>query len=121
MRRFSTIGVGVLMTLASIGSAQVRQTVIIAPNIARTITVSRVGVVLVSLTVPQGTVLSVTYDEVRSRLPGADGRFEFHGDVELRVVVASQRARSVTLEEAMQQAPLLLTIKAGDVVIAPPP
>jgi hypothetical protein len=112
------------LSLVSSGHAQAqptRDTVTIAANVARSVTISKAGVVLGVFSVPQGTLLSVTYDTARSILPTTDGRFEFHGDVEIRAQSASQRTRTVQLQDAMLQSPVLLTSKDVDVVIVRQP
>jgi hypothetical protein len=111
----------VALCLVSHGRAQTtssRNTLFIAPNVARTVTLSTSGVVVASLNVPRGTVLSVSFDQSQSTGPTADGtRFEFHGDIEVRAESVSQR-QSGPLEQSFNQAPVVLTGKGVDVVIA---
>src|SRR5258705_5197515 len=91
-------GFALAVSLVSIGHGQApqpgRNTVYIAPNVARTVTISRSGVMLTALTVPQGTLISVTFDTAGSILPASPvsgGRFVFHGNVEVRALATSQR------------------------------
>src|SRR5262245_7053443 len=115
------IGSVLAMSIASVGHGQTQQsgrnTVYIAPNMARTVTISRSGVILTTLAVPQGTIISVTYDTAGSVLPSGDGRVTFHGNVEVRVMAAGQR--QLKLEDAILQAPIQLTASGVDVSIAP--
>jgi hypothetical protein len=120
-----TLVVGSVLTLSlvSLGHGQAQQparnTAYIAPNIARTLTISRTGAMLTTLSIPQGTLLSVTYDTAGSVLPASDGRFAFHGNVEIRALAASQKPRNVMLAEAMLEAPIQLTATGVDVAITP--
>jgi len=95
-----------------------RNTVYIAPNIARSLTISRSGVVLTTLAVPQGTILSVTFDTDGSALPSNDGRFSFHGNVEIRAMASSQKP-NLELANAMLRSPLQLAGTGVDVSITP--
>jgi len=89
--------------------------------VARSVTISKAGVLLGTFTVPQGTLLSVTSGTVGSILPATDGRFEFHDDVEIRAQPASRRTRTIQLQDAMLQSPVLLKSKDVDVVIVRQP
>jgi len=94
-----------------------RNTVYIAPNETRTMTVSRAGLVLISVEVPKGTTLGVSYANAGNVLPQGDGRFVFHGDVTVRAMARSQKDPTMTLEQAMLQSPLQLTGTGVHVVI----
>jgi len=111
------------LSLVSVGHGQAQQparnTVYIAPNIARTLTISRSGVMMTTLSIPQGTLLSVTYDTAGSVLPANDGRFAFHGNVEIRALAASQKPANMILADAMERSPIQLTATDVDVAIAP--
>jgi hypothetical protein len=113
---------GILLSVVGLvghGQQAGRETVYIAPNIARTVVISRSGAVLTTLAVPQGTVISVAYDTARSVLPVNDGRFEFHGNVEVRVLASSEKNPTERLQQAMLQSPVLLTATGVDVEITP--
>jgi hypothetical protein len=113
------------MSVVSIGHGQApqtgRNTVYIAPDISRTITISRSGVVWTTLAVSQGTAISVTYDVAGSTLPTNDGRFAFHGNVEIRALAISQKDPTLMFQQAMMQSPLQLTATGVDVEIIPNP
>ena len=95
-----------------------RNTIIIAPNIERTLTISRSGVVVTSMNIPRGTLLSVTFDTTaESSAPTNNGRFAFHGNVEIHALAESQRTARLT--EAVNQAPIQLTATGVNVAIAP--
>jgi hypothetical protein len=70
-----------------------------------------------TLAIPQGTIISVTFDPAGNVPPAGDGRFVFHGDVEIHALAASQR--QLRLPEAMAEAPIQLTATGVDVAIAP--
>jgi hypothetical protein len=101
------------------GQAQAgRNTAYIAANVERTLTITRSGVVLTTLTFPRGTMISVTYDVAGSVLPATDGRFAFRGNVEIRAMAVSQKPNQ-TLEAAMLSSPIDLTASDVDVAIVP--
>jgi len=94
-----------------------RETIFFAPNTPRSVTVAKAGATIASFTVPQGTLLSVSMDKDRYTLPDANGRFEAHGKIEVHLQAAAQRDRTVPLEHAMQQAPVVLTGDGVDVIV----
>lgn len=96
-----------------------QETIYFAPNIARTVTLSKQGVLLASMAVPSGTMISVRWDGSPSTRPAADGRFEVHGNVEVRLQAASQRDRSIAAQQAMLRSPLTLTGEEVDLVVSP--
>jgi hypothetical protein len=109
------------LAVAGVGRGQAqagRNTVYIAANIERTLTISRSGVVLTTLTIPQGTMISVTYDRPDSVLPATGGRFVFRGNVQIRAMAVSQKPNQ-TLEAAMLASPIQLTAFDVDVFIVP--
>ena len=79
---------------------------------ARNVTISRKGAVLAYVQLPKGTMLGAV-DEHRRHTHLGDGRFEFHGDFELRALPLND-ARSVVPSgsmpalELMSHAPLVL-------------
>ncbi len=95
-----------------------RNIVYIAPNLTRTMMIFKAGVQVLTLTIPRGTALSVTFDVDKSPNPAHDQRFEFHGNVEIRALVVAQRDPALRLEQAMRQAPITLTATNVDVEIA---
>jgi|SRR5262245_1200599 len=115
------IGSALALSVVSVGHGQApqpgRNAIIIAANIERTLTISRLGVVLTTMDIPQGTLLSVTFDPAENSQPANNGRFTFHGNVEIHALASSQRNASLT--EAMNQAPVQLTATGVDVAIAP--
>ena len=116
------IGSILVVALVSVGHGQAQQparnTIYIAPNVARTLTISRSDVVLTTLAIPQGTLISVTFDTAGAVLPPPDGRFAFHGNVEIRAMAASQKPNLI-LADAMLRSPIQLAATEVDVVIAP--
>ena len=106
--------------------------VFLAPNSARSVMLSRNGAQLASFMVPKGTFLFVSYDD-RQPSSIADGRLEFHGDLELRASPASEalqpqvrgdtlpaNARSgfgTRIQQRISQAPLVLSVQGVDAVI----
>jgi len=119
----TTILIGAVMAFSFVSAEwgqprNARNTVYIAADVARTVSISRAGLPLTSMAVPRGTLLSVTYDIATSVLPKSDRRFEFHGDVEIRAMAESQKPRLI-LEEAMRQSPIELAATGVDVTIVP--
>jgi hypothetical protein len=110
---------GVALTAFAPGHAQAQETIYFAPNVARTVTLSKQGVLLASMAVPAGTAISVRWEGSPSTRPTAEGRFEVHGNVEVRLMAGSQRDRSIPLQEAMSQSPLTVTGDAVDLVVSP--
>jgi hypothetical protein len=94
-----------------------RETIFFAPNTQRFLTIARQGATIASFTVPQGTLLSISMDKDRYTPPDANGRFEAHGKIEVRLQAAAQRDRSVPLAQAMLQAPVVLTGDDVDVTV----
>jgi hypothetical protein len=116
------IGAVLALSVAVVGHGQAQQpgrnSIVIAPNVARTLTISRAGVLLTTLSIPQGTLISVTFDTAGNVPPAGDGRFAFHGNVEIHAMADSQRTQK--LWDAMsQQATIQLTATGVDVAIAP--
>jgi hypothetical protein len=115
------VGCALAVSVFSDGHIQAQQpgrnTIIIAPNIERTLAISRSGVVVTTMNIPQGTLLSVTFDTAENSAPANDGRFTFHGNVEIHALAEIQRTARLT--EAMNQAPIQLTATGVDVAIAP--
>jgi hypothetical protein len=120
-----TLIIGSVLALAFVGVGRGqpqqagREAVVIAPNIPRTLSISRDGVTLTTLTIPQGTVISVIFDTPGPVLPPPDGRFVFHGNIEIRAMAVGQKPSHLPLWEAMKEAPLQLAATGMDVVIAP--
>jgi hypothetical protein len=100
-------------------SAGLQGGILFAPNTARTVTISKNGALLASLSIPKGTFLRATYDEGAPQSI-AEGRWEFHGDVALRALRASDAASRPgerVSEQTMSLAPLVVTAQGVDVVI----
>lgn len=100
-------------------SASLQGGIFFAPNSARSVTLVRNGEPLASFSIPKGTFLSASYDDKQPNSITA-GRWEFHGDIALRIQPASAAPRlwpGKTLEQVMREAPLLLTGQDMDVVI----
>jgi hypothetical protein len=123
MKTLVGLAVVALVGFESFGHAQepnATEWVLIAPNEDRTVTVSRAGVVFVSLVVPKGAILMVSHQRQAVVLPSGDGRFEFLGNVDIRAQAVSQRKPDITLEQAMMEfSPVLLSGKDVQVVIVP--
>jgi hypothetical protein len=90
-----------------------------APNPSRHVTISQDGATVASLLLPAGTFMSASYDEQQQNLITA-GRWEFRGDVTLRVQPAATApgqppGRRAT--EIMSRPPITLTLSAVDVLI----
>ena len=119
-----TLGIAAVLALSvvSVGHGQTQQagrnSVVIAPNIARTVTISRSGVLLATVNIPQGTLISVTFDGAGSVPAAGDGRFNFRGNVEIHAMADSQRTAKLW-DAMLQQAPIQLTATGVDVAIAP--
>ncbi len=60
-------------------------------------------------------------DTAGSSLAASDGRFVFHGSVEIRALRASQRDQSRSIQEDVSQAPVQLTATGVDVEITRTP
>jgi hypothetical protein len=116
------IGAVLAVSVVSVGRGQAQQpgrnSIVIAPNIARTLTISRSGVIVATLNIPQGTIISVTFDTAENGQPAGNGRFVFHGNVEIHAVAASQRTEKLW-DAMLRQAPIQLTASGVDVAIAP--
>jgi hypothetical protein len=90
-----------------------------APNSARSVTISRGGMVLTTFILPAGTFLSASYDD---RQPSVinPGHFEFQGDFVLRAQPAADapgQPPGRRFEEIMSRPPFVLTLQNVDVVI----
>jgi hypothetical protein len=117
------IGSALALSVVSVGHGQVQQpgpgknSIVIVPNIERTLTISRSGMVLTTMNIPQGTtLLGVTFDTAENSQPANDGRFLFHGNVEIHVASTEKTAK---LWDRMDQAPIQLAATGVDVAIAP--
>jgi hypothetical protein len=98
-------------------SASLTGPILWAPNPARSVTVSRRGHALTTLSFPAGTFLSASYDDREPNLI-SPGRWEFHGNFQLRATSAAEMvANGKTLAERMNGAPLVLTATDMDVTI----
>ena len=91
-----------------------------APNVARTVTVTRRGALLATLQIPQGTLLVASYDE-RNPTSFGDGRFEFHGDFRLYALPATENtpppAGVRKIDQIRSEAPLVLSVQDADVLM----
>ncbi len=118
---FAVLVVPLVLCTINLGRAQsvgLQGGIMFAPNVARTVTVSRNGEALGSFNVPRGTFLGVSYDDQQPHVI-TDGHFEFHGDIAVRIQPASA-APSLTgkrLEQVISEAPLVLTGQGMDVVV----
>jgi len=91
--------------------------IVFAPNPARTVTISKNGVLRASFNIPTGTFLSASYDD-KQPTSITSGRWEFHGDFVLRAQSASEMPPpGGGIAERMSKAPLVLTVQGMDVVI----
>lgn len=121
MRTLSIAAV-LAMSVVSVGRGQAQQpgrnSIVIAPNIARTLTISRSDVLLTTLNIPQGTIISVTFDTAGNVPTTGDGRFAFHGNVEIHALAESQRTAKLW-DAMLQQAPIQLTATGVEVAIVP--
>jgi hypothetical protein len=95
-----------------------RTAIYFAPNVERTVVLTKQGVALGSFQVPAGTLLSIGYPAEGSQLPDATERFTAHGDVEIRVQAMRLKDQTANLETAMRQAPVVLSAKDVDVVVS---
>lgn len=111
----------VMLSAVSVGRIRAQQlgknTMIIAPNIERILTISRSGVVLATVDIPKGTLVSVTFDTAENGQPANNGRFSFHGDVAIHALAASQQTSM--LPHALTEAPIQLAASGVDVAIGP--
>src|SRR3954467_8917132 len=81
-------------------SASLTGPILWAPNPARSVTLSRGGRTVTTLSVPAGTFLSASYDDRGPLI--AEGRREFHGNIRLRAMSAAEMvADGETLAERM--------------------
>ena len=98
-------------------SPSVNSAIVWAPNSARLVTLSRGGHLLTTLSFPAGTFLSASYTERKPSLI-AQQRWEFHGDLSLHAMPASEMvANGEPIALRMNRAPLLLTVTDMDVTI----
>jgi hypothetical protein len=79
-----------------------------------TVSISKNGVVLTSLTIASGATISA-YDEHHKPIASAPGRYEFHGAFELRIVGPETPRGAGHI--IMAQAPIVLTGQGVDVVL----
>jgi len=107
---------------AQIDKAAVGVVFIDARHGARNVTVTRNGALLASFVLPKGTILSAVDDHRRPTHTGG-GRFEFHGNFELRALPAGDVSPSAAMPaaEMMSRAPLVLSAQGVDVVIEKAP
>jgi hypothetical protein len=120
MRTVVTVALVTLMLSADWGAAQtdaLQGGNAWVSNVARSVSVSRSGVVMATLVFPAGTFLEVSYDK---RQPSvlSEGHWEFHGNFVLR----AQLARDMPppgggLQKRMSDAPLVLTGQGMDVFV----
>lgn len=113
----------VSLVLCAIGlvraqSPELQDEIMFAPNVARTVTVSRNGEALGSFNLPRGAFLAVSYDKRQLHVI-TDGRAEFRGDIAVRIQPASAAPRLTgkRLEQVMNEAPLVLTGQGMDVIV----
>ena len=95
---------------------------ITAQDGGRNVIVSRHGTVLAAFNLPKGTILSARDDTHATPNHVGGGRFEFHGNFELRAMtpndVPPEAQRSgMAAALLMQQAPMVLAAQDVDVVI----
>jgi hypothetical protein len=95
---------------------------ITAQDGGRNVTISRHGTVLAAFTLPKGTILSARDDVHAVPQHTGGGRFEFHGNFELRAMtpndVPGEAQRSgMAAALMMQHAPMVLAAQDVDVVI----
>jgi hypothetical protein len=95
---------------------------ITAQDGGRNVVVSRHGTVLAAFNLPKGTILSARDDTHPTPNHVGGGRFEFHGNFELRAMTPddvppeAQRG-GMAAPILMQQAPMVLAAQDVDVVI----
>jgi hypothetical protein len=121
MKTLTVVGVLCLSILDGRAQPTVesRTGITFAPNVARTVTVTKGGVRLASFEVPAGILLSIRYPtEGNGQRPTSEGRFEVHGDIEIRLQAAVQRDRTLRLEQAMSGAPVALTAQGVELVVS---
>jgi len=101
---------------SSAQSASLTGPILWAPNPPRSVTLSRGGHPVTTLSFPAGTFLSASYDDRQPLI--AEGRWEFHGKFLLRAMPASEMvANGERLAERMNRAPLILTATDMDVIV----
>src|SRR5436305_1087693 len=92
-----------------------------AGGAGRNVTISRHGIVLASFVLPKGTLLSARDDTHREANHVGDGRFEFHGNFELRVMAASDKPSDApgngVAAVLLRYAPMVVAAQDVDVVI----
>src|SRR4051794_8290845 len=79
-----------MLLATAVGHAQVpptpqAQTILFAPDVARTVTMSKGPIPLGSISVPEGSMLAVEYVSEQPTTPDSNGRFEAHGHVVIRI------------------------------------
>jgi hypothetical protein len=119
--RTLVIGSALALSVVSVGHGQARQSdknsIVLAPNIARTVNISRDGTVLTVMNIPQRTNIFITFDTEHNAQPAiGNERFAFHGNVEIWALSVSQRTKLIDLKK---RAPIHLTATGVDVAIAP--
>lgn len=90
-----------------------------APNPSRRVTLSRNGSNVASLLLPAGTFMSATYENQQQPL-ATPGRWEFRGDVTLRVqpaATAPGQPPGRTAAEIMSRPPVTITLSGVDVLV----
>lgn len=92
--------------------------IVFAPNSARSVRLMRNGALLASLNIPTGMLLSASYDDQKPASI-ASGRWTFEGDFVLRVLPASEPPMPGVrrVEQVVNLAPLVLTLRGVDVLI----
>jgi hypothetical protein len=91
--------------------------ILIAPNVARRVIVTRNGALVTSLTIPRGMIICASYDEPPTLMSA--GRWESFGDFVLRAQPASELppAGMRRVEQMVRQALLVLTVQKSNVLI----
>jgi hypothetical protein len=91
--------------------------IVLAPNSARTVTISKNGALRASFNIPPGTFLGASYDDKQSNSI-TSGRWEFHGDFVLRAQLGNEMpSPGGGIFQRMSRAPLVVTAQGVDVVI----